>query len=159
MPTFTEIERTPGVYRARFVNLDTDYRITDKETGEEVVRWRWVYQEVSDPTTVGEMDTITSTSFKPRTNGRKFLTGMLGREPREGDSTDALIGQEFDVTYGPNQAGRLTIVGVNKPVPRAAQDVAGLKAVPTPAPAETATFRGTEVPVTDPTALPDELPF
>lgn len=169
MPTFSEIERTPGVYRARFVELDPDYRIIDKDSGEEVVRWRWVFQETADPTTVGEMDTITSTSFKPRTNGRRFLTGMLGREPVEGDDTDSLIGQEFDVTYGPNQAGRNTVVGVSKivsrpPTPR--QQVDTLKAATANAAAqkaiqegETATYRDTEVPVTDPEPTPDGLPF
>ncbi len=111
MPTY--IERAPGVYRATFVKLDTDYKLTDKETREELTRWRWVWQEVSDPTTVGELDTITSTSFRAKTNGLKLFTGMLGRAPKDGDNTDDLIGQEFDVVYGPNQNGRNTVTGAS----------------------------------------------
>jgi hypothetical protein len=119
-------ERAPGIYRATFTALDLDYRITDKETGEEVRRWRWVFQETKDPTTVGEIDTISSPSLAKGTNGLKFFTGMLGRPPvPDVDDTDELVGQTFDVTYGPNQNGRLTIIGVtrvgldNQPVPKA----------------------------------------
>ncbi len=106
--------REAGVYRATFVKLDTDYTITDKDTNEEVVRWRWVFQDVKDPTTVGEIDTISSPNMAPRSNGLKFFTGMLGRPPTNKDDTDDLIGQAFDVTYGPNQNGRLTIVNVTR---------------------------------------------
>jgi len=128
MPTYTE--RAPGVYRAKFVKLDTDYKLTDKETGEELTRWRWVWQEVSDPTTVGELDTITSTSFRARTNGLKLFTGMLGRAPRDGDDTDSLIGQEFDVVYGPNQNGRYTVTGASpaKTLAQATANAAAQKA-------------------------------
>ena len=107
-------ERAPGTYVARFVKLDTAYEITDKDTQETVLRWRWVFQEVDDPTTVGELDTITSPSFKARTNGLKLFTGMLGRPPTDADDTDDLIGQVFDVIYGPNQNGRYTVVGAMK---------------------------------------------
>jgi hypothetical protein len=107
MPTYTE--RAPSNYTAKFVNLDTEYKLTDKETGEELTRWRWVWQEVGDPTTAGVLDTITSTSFRARTNGLKLFTGMLGRAPKDGDNTDDLIGQVFEVTYGPNQNGRYTV--------------------------------------------------
>lgn len=113
MPVFKE--RTPGIYRAKFVKLDEDFRLTDRDTKEEVIRWRWVFQETNDPTTVGELDTVTSPGFRARSNGLKFLTGMLGRQPQEGDDTATLIGQEFDVVYGPNQAGRYTITGVSLP--------------------------------------------
>ena len=68
--------------------------------------WRWVFQETADPTTVGELDTLTSPHFKARSNGLKLFTGMLGRAPTEQDDTDTLIGQEFDVVFGPNQAGQ-----------------------------------------------------
>jgi len=143
MPKYTE--RAPGVYHATFVKLDTDYKLTDKETGEELTRWRWVWQEVSDPTTVGELDTITSTSFKARTNGLKLFTGMLGRAPKDGDDTDSLIGQEFNVVYGPNQNGRYTVTGASPAkssadsrVPKAAVDAAaaqhGLQEDPTDLP-------------------------
>lgn len=107
--------REPGTYRATFVKLDTDFEMTDRETQETVTRWRWVFQDKNDPTTVGEMDTITSPSLNPRTNGLKFFTGMLGRPPTKEDDTDYLLGQEFDVTWGPNQAQRLTIVNVARP--------------------------------------------
>ncbi len=112
MPTYTE--RAPGNYRARFVKLDTGFELTDKETGEIQNKWRWVWQELSDPTTVGEMDTITSPHFRSRSNGLKLFTGMLGRPPQEGDDTDSLIGQVFDVQYGPNANGRFTVVGALK---------------------------------------------
>src|SRR6478672_8775541 len=107
-------ERAAGIYRAIFTKLDLDYVITDKETNEEDRRWRWVFQEEKDPTTVGEMDTITSPSLKARTNGAKFFAGMLGRSPTETDDTDDLLGKPFDVTWGPNQNGRLTIVAVSR---------------------------------------------
>ena len=105
-------ERAPGIYRARFVKLDTDYKITDRETSEELTRWRWVFQEIEDSTTVGELDTISSPGFKSRSNGLKLFTGMLGRAPRETDDTDAQVGQVFDVVFGPNQNGRNTVTGV-----------------------------------------------
>lgn len=164
-------ERAPGVYRAKFVALDEEYPITVRETGEEAIRWRWVFQETADPTTAGEMDTITTPGFKARSNALKLFSGMLGRAPRPGDNTDNLIGQEFDVVYGPNQNGRNTVTGATRPTPQAPQNTAGLTASDELAAhrearakaadqkalqeGETATFRGTEVPVTD----PDELPF
>lgn len=107
-------ERAPGVYRATFGKLDTDYHLTDKESGEDITRWRWVFQEKGDTTTMGEIDTLTSVGFKARSNGLKFFSGMLGRAPTAADDTDALIGQEFDVVFGPNQNGRYTITNVLK---------------------------------------------
>jgi hypothetical protein len=104
-------ERAPGVYPATFVALDTEYPITDRTTGEEKVMWRWVFQELADKTTVGEMDTLTTPGFRARSNGLKLFTGMLGRPPTPEDDTDTLIGQAFDVTWGPNQNGRNTITG------------------------------------------------
>lgn len=114
MVKYADTDRKAGTYRARFVKLDTGFVLTDKDTGEDVIRWRWVFQETADSTTVGEIDTITSPSFKARTNGLKFFTGMLGRTPTESDDTDDLVGKEYDVQYGPNQNGRLTIIGVTK---------------------------------------------
>lgn len=113
MASFTE--RGAGTYRAKFVRLDENFEITDKATGQTETRWLWVFQEVSDPTTVGQIDTLTSVGFRKGTNGLRFLMGMLGRPPQEGDNTEALIGQEFDIQYGPNRAGNLAIVGVTKP--------------------------------------------
>lgn len=131
-------ERAAGVYRCTFTKLDENYTFEDKKTGEEITRWRWVFQDKNDPTTVGEIDTLTSPGFRPRSNGLKFLMGMLGRAPNGDDDTDALIGQEFDVTYGPNQAGTLTIIGVTKPA-----------AVPTPVAAVSAAHQ----------EAPGDLPF
>lgn len=131
-------ERAAGVYRCTFTKLDEAYTFEDKKTGEEVTRWRWVFQEAGDPTSVGEIDTLTSPGFRPRSNGLKFLMGMIGSAPPAGFDTDTLLGQEFDVTYGPNQAGTLTIIGVTRPA-----------AHPTPVGAITATHQ----------EPPGELPF
>lgn len=110
MAKFTE--REAGTYRCRFVALDEAYVITDRQTGQDVTRWRWIFQEVADSTTVGQIDTLTSPGFQKGSNGLRFLTGMLGRPPTKEDDTDNLIGQEFDVQYGPNRAGTLAIIGV-----------------------------------------------
>jgi hypothetical protein len=126
-------ERGAGTYRCTFVKLDEDFTITDKQTQQDVTRWRWVFQEVADSTTAGEIDTLTSPGFKKGSNGLRFLMGMLGRAPQVGDTTDALIGQEFDVQYGPNRAGTLAIVGVTRPAnptPLAAAGVATDQASP-----------------------------
>lgn len=110
-------ERAPGVYRAVFRGIDTEFTFEDKATGDTVTRWKWTWQEKGDDTTVGELDTVTSPGFKSRSNGLKLFTGMLGRAPTEADDTDALIGQEFDVVYGPNQNGRYTVTGATRPNP------------------------------------------
>ena len=121
-------EREAGTYRCKFVQLDEDFQITDRKTGEELTRWRWVFQEVGNDLTTGQIDTLTSPGFAKGSNGLRFLTGMLGRPPTKEDDTDNLIGQEFDVQYGPNRAGTLAIVGVLKvsanPTPLAAAGVA-----------------------------------
>ena len=164
MPEYRE--RAPGTYRANFVKLDEHYKIMDRESGEEVERWRWLFQEVDDQTTVGELDTLTTPGFKSRSNGLKFFTGMLGRAPREGDNTDSLIGQTFDVSYGPNQNGRYTIVGVTRPVQKRTASSEAQEVSTTFASAQHAAqegdvveFRGAKVEVTDPDAKTDELPF
>jgi hypothetical protein len=171
MPEFLDIERNIGTYRAKFVALDEQYPITPKATGVEEIRWRWVFQatDPKDPDPV--IDAIASPGFKQRSNNLKFLTGMLGRVPQRGDNTESLLGQEFDVDYGPNLNGRNTIVNVRRITPVAPQSTAGMtasedaqahkagadKAAAQNAAQETATFRDTEVPVTDPTE--DPLPF
>ncbi len=167
MPEFTDVEREVGTYRSRFVGLEEDYKITPKATGIEESRWRWVFQNTDPRDSDPVIDTIASPGFKPRSNGLKFLTGMLGRAPRVGDKTEDLIGQEFDVDWGPNLNGRNTIVNVRKVTPVAPQNVTDLKTATDKAEkqhamqegghtvaAETATFRETEVEVTDPDALP-----
>src|SRR5262245_17175998 len=110
-------ERAAGVYRATFAGVNTDFHMTDKETKEDMIRWRWSWQDVNDTTTVGELDTIATPGFRPGSNGYKFFSGMLGRPPTNEDDTDSLIGQPFDVTYGPNRNGRLTVIAVTRPTP------------------------------------------
>ena len=165
MPEFTDVERKVGTYRSKFVALDETYPITPRATGVEEIRWRWVFQNTDpkDPDPV--IDAIASPGFKQRSNNLKFLTGMLGRAPRIGDKTEDLLGQVFDVDYGPNLNGRNTIVNVRKVTPVAPQE--------TMTDPETATFRDVKVTVTDPrTVAPtgvavggdggtedDELPF
>jgi hypothetical protein len=127
-------ERTVGVYRAKFVGV-TPLTITDKVSKEEKEVWVWKWQELADPTTAGELDTITGNSFKSR-NAVKLFTGMLGRPPTESDDTDALIGQDFDVVYGPNQGGRLTVTGAVRPQGVPTPVVAGLPAVDTTPPGD-----------------------
>ncbi len=166
MPEFLDIERQVGTYRATFAALDENYPITPRATGVEERRWRWVFQNTDpkDPDPV--IDAIASPGFKQRSNSLKFLTGMLGRAPRIGDKTEDLLGQVFDVDYGPNLNGRNTIVNVRKVTPVAPQEtMTDLKAATAKAAqqhaiqeGETATFRDTEVPVTDPTET-DPLPF
>ena len=106
--TFEYRERESGIYRSKFVRVE-ETEFTDKATGEVVKRWRWVFQELSDPTTVGEMDTLTSRNFKPRSNGLKLFMGILGRPPVQGDDPAKHYGTIVDVVYGPNQNGRLTV--------------------------------------------------
>ncbi len=148
MPEFNDIERNVGTYRAKFMALEEEYPITPKATGVTELRWRWVFQatDPKDPDPV--IDAIASPGFKQRSNNLKFLTGMLGRVPVKGDNTEALLGQEFDVDYGPNLNGRNTIVNVRKVTPVAPQNVSDLKE------GDTAVYRDTIVRVTDPPADP-----
>ncbi len=164
MPEYTDVEREVGTYRSKFVALDEHFPITPRATGVTEERWRWVFQHLDpkDPDPV--IDAIASPGFKQRSNNLKFLTGMLGRAPRIGDKTEDLLGQDFDVDYGPNLNGRNTIVNVRKVTPTAPQNVTDLKTATQKAAdqhaiqeGETATFRDTEVPVTDPAE--DPLPF
>jgi hypothetical protein len=41
-----------------------------------------------------------------------MLAGVMGRKPQDGDDTDTMVGKLYDVVYGPNQAGNLTITSV-----------------------------------------------
>lgn len=132
MVKYAEVERKPGVYRAAFVGLDTDYEIHSKDSDQDEIVWRWTFQDVNDSTTVGELDTITSPSFRARTNGLKFFTGMLGRPPTDADDTDDHIGEVFDVYWGPNNAGRNTIVNVMRVIDGPAEAPAPGTTVATP---------------------------
>ncbi len=163
MPEFTDVERHVGTYRSKFVALEENYPITPRATGVEEIRWRWVFQNTDpkDPDPV--IDAIASPGFKQRSNNLKFLTGMLGRAPRIGDKTEDMLGQVFDVDYGPNLNGRNTIVNVRKVTPVAPQETMTetgaekAERIHAAQEGETATFRDVKVPVTDPTE--DPLPF
>jgi len=110
MPVYTE--RPAGTYRAKYLGC-VEKTLTDKDTNEEVVRWLWRFQELSDPTTVGEIAKFTGTSLQSaNSNAYKMATGILGRKPQPGDDTEKHIGDVYDLFYGPNQAGNLTIMGV-----------------------------------------------
>lgn len=106
MPTYTE--RKVGTYRATYQGC------TEKLMGDpEELRYIWRFQEKADATSAGEMAKITSTNIRNKqANAYKMMVGILGHDPRDGDDTEAHIGQEYDVLWGPNQAGNLTIVGV-----------------------------------------------
>lgn len=109
MPRYQE--RVAGIYRCQFQG--TDEREFDTEEGGREVRWVWRFQELSDPTSVGQIDKITGTSLKsPNSNAHKMASGIMGHKLEAGDDTDTMIGRHYDVVYGPNQAGNLTITSV-----------------------------------------------
>jgi len=115
MATYTE--RAAGIYRAKYVG-QIEKPFTDQETGETEVRWIWKFQEVADPTTAGQIDKITGTSLQsPNSNAYKMAAGIVGRKLQPGDDTEAFVGHLYDVVYGPNQAGNLTITSVVKATP------------------------------------------
>ena len=110
MPVYKE--RAAGIYRSTYKGC-TDTTFTDQDTGEVQDRWRWTFQEIADPATTGEMSKITPRSMKsPNSNAYKMATGILGHKPNPGDDTETHVGQVYDVVYGPNQAGNLTITSV-----------------------------------------------
>jgi len=112
MATYTE--RAAGIYRATYVG-QIEKPFTDQETGETEVRWIWKFQEIADPLTSGQIDKITGTSLQsPNSNAYKMAAGIVGRKLQPGDDTEAFVGQVYDVVYGPNQAGNLTITSVVK---------------------------------------------
>lgn len=111
MGEFAYQERSPGIYPAVF-KLIEDFEATDQATGEVKPFWRWVFQDIDDDTTAGEVDTITSRHYRARSNGLKLFTGLLGRAPGPGDDPEKLYGTTVNVVYGPNQNGRLTITDV-----------------------------------------------
>lgn len=114
MSDFEYAERVAGVYPAVFIRVE-DYPIKDKDTDEVKPMWRWVFHDIDDDTPAGEMDTISTPGYRPRSNGLRIFTGMLGRDPGPGDDPLKLAGATFDVVYGQNQGGRLTITDVHKP--------------------------------------------
>jgi len=112
MPTFHA--RVAGIYRATYQGCK-EITFADNDTGEAVTRWVWKFQEVADPLSTGEIDKITGTSMQsPNSNAHKMAAGIVGRKLQPGDDTEQYIGQVYDVVYGPNQAGNLTITSVVK---------------------------------------------
>lgn len=104
--------RTIGTYRARYLGC-SERTLEDQDTGDEVVRWLWRFQEVLDPTSVGEIAKWTGTNPKStQSNAYKMMFGVLGHAPQPGDDTEAHVGELYDVTYGPNSKGTLTITAV-----------------------------------------------
>lgn len=120
MPSYRE--RSAGVYRARFLG-SPEKTLTDQESGEKSEHYDWQFQEVADPSPNGFMSRLTGQSLRSaNSNAFKFMQGILGRPPREGDDTDTYIGQVYDVVYGPNQSGNLCITGI-MPIRETAQPV------------------------------------
>jgi hypothetical protein len=144
MPIYQE--RAQGTYRCTYTGCK-DVTFTDEDTGEEQARWRWSFQEVTDPLTTGEISKFTGRSMKsPNSNAYKIAAGILGHKPAPGDDTEAHVGQLYDVWYGPNQAGNLTIVGVVRvpaeavPVPPPAPAPSNGAAATPPAPVDMGTL-------------------
>lgn len=113
MPTYTE--RTAGIYRCTYQGWSV-VTFDDKDNpGATVTRWKWVFQEVADPTTAGQIDKLTGDSMvSANSNAYKIASGIVGRKLQPGDDTETHIGEVYDVVYGPNQAGNLTITSVVK---------------------------------------------
>jgi hypothetical protein len=113
MPTYTE--RKAGVYRSTYTGWST-VTFDDKDNpGQEVTRWKWAFQEVADKSTAGQIDKLTGDSMaSPNSNAYKMASGIVGRKLEPGDDTEAHVGELYDVVYGPNQAGKLTITQVIK---------------------------------------------
>jgi hypothetical protein len=110
VPKYTE--RAAGIYRCTFTGTD-ERDMMNPETGQEEPRYIWKFQEVADPTSAGQLDKITGTYMKsPNSNAYKIASGLMGRKLQPDDDTDTCIGQVYDVVYGPNQAGNLTITSV-----------------------------------------------
>ena len=135
MPIYSE--RAAGTYRATYLGC-IEKTLTDTETTEEVIRWLWRFQELSDPTSVGELAKFTGTSMQsPNSNAHRMAAGILGHKLTAGDNTETRVGEVYDVFYAPNQAGTLTIMGV-VPVKDATVAPAPAGATETGEPAEVA---------------------
>ncbi len=130
MPTYNA--RTAGIYRARFLGTK-EHSFENEETHELEPRWMWRFQEVSDPTTVGEISKWTGTNMKSaNANAHKIASGIVGRKLQPGDDTDQYIGGLYDVVYGPNQGGTLTITSVVRVQETAESDPPGVSTAPAP---------------------------
>lgn len=146
-PTYRE--RTQGIYRCRYIGW-REVQFPDKETGEQITRWSWSFQEVADPSTAGVIEQLTGTSLRsPNSNAYKIASGIIGRKLQADDDTEDHIGALCDVVYGPNQAGNLAITQVIR-----VQDAAS--------PSETAATAAPAAVVTEAPAVAepaDTLPF
>ena len=100
-------EREAGIYVSEFLGV-FPFQYDDKVTGEKQDRWRWVFRDDKQR----ELDTLTSPHFRPRSNGLKLLTGILGRAPKSGDKPNDKVGTIVNAVWGENQGGKLTIVNV-----------------------------------------------
>jgi len=128
MPTFNS--RVAGIYPAIYKGCK-EMTFTDKDTGEDETRWVWKFQEVADPLSTGEIDKITGTSMSsPNSNAYIIAAGIVGRKLQPGDDTEKFIGQVYDVVYGPNRAGNLTITSVVRKTPAEAPAAPELTTVP-----------------------------
>src|SRR5678816_309282 len=110
MPTY-EV-RKEGIYRARYEGC-REKLFEDPKTGEKELRLIWTFQDVKDASPNGTIDKITGTSMKsPNSNAHKIARGLFGGTMLPGVDTETNVGKEYDVWWGPNQEGNLTIVNV-----------------------------------------------
>ena len=110
MPVYQS--RIAGIYRARYVGC-VEKNLVDQETGEEKTLFLWRFQDVNDPLTTGEISKFTSTNMQnTQANAHIMATGIMGRKLQAGDDTETRVGELYDVVYGPNRAGNLTITSV-----------------------------------------------
>ena len=124
MPTYQA--RKAGIYRATYTGC-SERTFTNKETGEDEIALLWRFQSVDDPLTTGEMSKWTRTSLRsPNSNAHILAAGVMGRKLQPGDDTETMVGELYDVVYGPNQAGNLAITSVVK----VAATPAPLKVIP-----------------------------
>lgn len=143
MPVYQE--RKAGIYPSKYLGCD-ERTVTDNETGEEVVRWLWRFQELSDQTSAGEISKWTGTSMRSaNSNAYKIASGILGHKPEPGDDTEKHVGQTFNVVYDRNQAGNLTITNILPYATASAEAVNNAE--------------GTAHAATEHAAQEDELPF
>lgn len=144
MPTYQA--RVEGIYRCKYLGCE-EREFTNPDTSEVEPRWVWRFQELADPTTAGLLDKITGTSPKSaNSNAYKMMAGVLGHPPTPGDDTEAHIGALYDVVYGRNQGGNLTITSVMKVGPTGSSVASGPAA-------------GASLPAAGPTTPEDDLPF
>jgi hypothetical protein len=100
-------ERDAGIYVSEFLGV-MPFQYDDKATGEKQDRWRWLFVDADKH----PLDTLTSPHFRPRSNGLKLFTGILGRAPKDGDRPNESVGKIVNVVWGLNQGGKLTVTDV-----------------------------------------------